>query len=96
MITWQILNTYIFSQNVQKNTNAASDSGVEIASSLKYLSNSLGNFEMSLSNCEVILVLTWSSNCVIENSTGAARFGITDTKLYAPVIEIFFNCYLAA
>ena len=37
---------------------------------------------MQLINYEVILILTWSSTCVITNSTGARRFSITDTKCY--------------
>ena len=41
---------------------------------------------MLLINCEVNLILTWSSTCVITNSTGAGRFAITDTKLYVPVV----------
>ena len=43
---------------------------------------------MPLVNCEVNLVSTWSSTCVIKNSTGARRFGITDTKLYIPVVTL--------
>ena len=43
---------------------------------------------MLLINCEVNLILTWSSTCVISNSTGARRFAITDTKLYVPVITL--------
>ena len=39
-------------------------------------------------NCEVNLILTWSSTCVITNSTGKGRFKITDTKLYAPVVTL--------
>ena len=39
-------------------------------------------------NCEVNLILTWSSTCVITNSTGAGRFAITDTNLYVPVITL--------
>ena len=46
---------------------------------------------MSLINCEVNLILTWSSTCVL-NATGnqnqAARFAITDTKLYVPVVTL--------
>ena len=38
--------------------------------------------EISLINCEVNLILTWSLNCVIPNSTGAGRFTITNKKLY--------------
>ena len=39
-------------------------------------------------NCEVNLILTWSSFCVITNSTAAGRFEITDTKLYVPVVNL--------
>ena len=34
---------------------------------------------MLLINCEVNLILTWSSTCVITNSTGSGRFEIIDT-----------------
>ena len=43
---------------------------------------------MSLINCEVSLFLTWSSTCVITNSTGEGRFKITDTKLYVPIVTL--------
>ena len=43
---------------------------------------------MPLINCEVNLILTWSSTCVITNFTGAGRLAITDTKLYVPVITL--------
>ena len=32
--------------------------------------------------------MTWSSTCVITNSDGAGTFGITDTKLYVPVVTL--------
>ena len=51
----------------------------EIAVLLKYLSNSWRTLEMPLINCEIDLILTWSSTCVITNSTGA--FAVTDTRL---------------
>ena len=53
---------------------------------LKYLSNFWRSIEVLLINCEVNLILTWSSTCVIANSTGAGTFEITDTKLYVPVV----------
>ena len=34
---------------------------------LKYLSTFWRNLEMSLINCEINLILTWSENCVISN-----------------------------
>ena len=43
---------------------------------------------MPFINCEVNLILTWSSTCVITNSTGAGRFEITDTRLYVPVVTL--------
>ena len=43
---------------------------------------------MPLINCEVNLILIWSSTCVITNSTCARRFAITDTKLYVPVVTL--------
>ena len=46
---------------------------------------------MPLINCEINLILTWSTNCVIvstniENQN--ATFAITDTKLYVPVVTL--------
>ena len=43
---------------------------------------------MPLINCEVNLILTWSSTCVITDSNGAGTFAITDTKLYVPVVTL--------
>ena len=53
---------------------------------LKYLSNFWRTHEMPLINCEIMLMLTWSSACVITNSTRA--FAIIDTKLYVPVVTL--------
>ena len=41
---------------------------VEIIVPLKYLSNFWRTLEMSLINCEVNLILTWSKDCVVTNS----------------------------
>ena len=43
---------------------------------------------MPLINCEVNLILTWSSTCVITDSNGAGTFAITDTKLYVPLVTL--------
>ena len=43
---------------------------------------------MPLINCEVNLILTWSKDCVITNSTSAGKFKITETKLYVPVVTL--------
>ena len=64
---------------------------VEIMVPLKYLSNFWRTLEMPLINCEVNLILTWSSTCVLvaTNIDGQnATFAITDTKLYVPVVTL--------
>ena len=68
------------------NNNNVKD--VEIIVPLKYLSNFWRTLEMPLINCEINLILTWSSTCVITNSNGAGAFAITDTKLYVPVVTL--------
>ena len=39
---------------------------------------------MQLINCEINIILTWSSTCAITNSIVAGRFTIADTKLFVP------------
>ena len=70
------------------NNNNNNVKDVETMVPLKYLSNFWKTLEMPLINCEVNLILTWSSTCVITNSNGAGTFGITDTKLYVPVVTL--------
>ena len=56
---------------------------VEIMVPLKYLSNFWKTLEMPLINCEINLILTWSTNGVIVSTNVAnqnATFEITDTK----------------
>ena len=59
---------------------------------LKYLSNFWRTLEMPLINCEVNLILTWSSTCVLMSSTCVqnqnAAFAITDAKFYVPVVTL--------
>ena len=43
---------------------------------------------MTLINCEINLILTWSSTYVLTNSTGAGTFARTDKKLYGPVVTL--------
>ena len=61
---------------------------VEIIVPLKYVSTFSRTPEMSLINCEINLILTWSSTCVITNSTGAGRFAISERKRYVPVVTL--------
>ena len=71
-----------------KSPNNGNTKDVEIMVPVNYLRNFWKTLEMPLINCEVNLVLTWSSACVITNSTGAGRFAITDTKRYVPVVTL--------
>ena len=68
-----------------KTPNNNNEKDGEIMVPLKYLSNFWRTLEMPLINCEVNLILTWSSACVITNSDGAGTFAITDTKRHVPV-----------
>ena len=64
---------------------------VEIMVPLKYLSNFWRTLEMPLINCEINLILTWSSTCVLSSTVTPnqnATFAITDTKLYVPVVTL--------
>ena len=71
-----------------KTPNDDNEEDVKIVVPLKYLSNFWRTLELPLTNCEVNLIFTWSSTCVITNSTGAGPFAITDTKRYVPVVTL--------
>ena len=71
-----------------KTPNNENTKDVEIIVLLKYLSNFWRTLEMQLINCEVNLILTWSKDCIITNSTGEGKFEITETKLYVPVVTL--------
>ena len=77
-----------------KITGQTGDNGtkdVETMVPLKYLSNFWRTLEMPLINCEVNLILTWSSTGLIVSTNNAnqnATFAITDTKLYVPVVTL--------
>ena len=58
---------------------------------LRYLSNFWRTLEMPLINCEINLILTWSSTCVIVSTIHVnqnAAFEITDTRLYVPAVTL--------
>ena len=71
-----------------KTRNDNNEKDVEIMVPLKYLNNFWRSLEMPLINCEVNLILTRSSTCVITESNGAGTFAITDTNLYVPVVTL--------
>ena len=73
----------------QTGNNGTKD--VEIIVPLKYLSNFWRTLEMPWINCEVNLILTWPSTCVLVATNipnQNATFAITDTKLYVPVVTL--------
>ena len=75
-------------------TNDGNTKDVEIIVPLKYLSNFWRTLEMSLINCEVNLILTWLSTCVITNSTGEGTCAITNTTLYQlKIMQKYFKNY---
>ena len=66
---------------------------------LKYLSNFWRTLEMPLINCEINLILTWSSTCVIVSTDIAnqvATFEITNAKLYGPVVSSDYRFFFGA
>ena len=66
-------------------------SGIEIMVPLKYLRNFRRTLEMSLNNCEVELIMTWSADCVIISTNVANQnpaFTITETNLSVSVVTL--------
>ena len=80
--------------------NNDSLTGAKVVIPLKHLSNFWRSLNISLINCEVELILTWSKNCVLADMTvnadpdpaiaapTGATFKIKETKLYAPVVTL--------
>ena len=48
---------------------------------------------MSLINCEINLILTWSANCVISEGNRVKDFAMTDRTLYVPVLTLSTQDY---
>ena len=81
--------SFNFKEKITGQTGNDGTKDVEIMVPLKYLSNFWKTLEMPLINCEVNLILTWSSICVLVATNipnQNATFAITDTKLYVPVV----------
>ena len=57
--------SFNFKAKITGQTGSNGTKGVEIMVPLKYLSNFWRTLEMPLINCEVNLILTWSSTCVL-------------------------------
>ena len=93
-IVFDVNNTtdsFKFKAKIAGQTGNGGTKDVEIMVPLKYLSNFWRTLEMPLINCEVNLILTWSSTCVLIATSvqnQAATFAITDTKFYVPVVTL--------
>ena len=86
-----LTDSFNFKAKITGQTDDDGTKDVEIMVPLKYLSNFWRTLEMPLINCEVSLILTWSSTCVLAavgDANQAATFEITDTKLYVPVVTL--------
>ena len=83
--------SFKFKAKVTGQTGDDGTKDVGIMVPLKYLSNFWKTLEMPLINCEVNLILTWSSTCLLIATSipsQNATFAITDTKLYVPVATL--------
>ena len=86
-----LTDSFKFKGKITGKTGNGGTKDVEIMVPLKYLSKFWRTLEMPLINCEVNLILTWSSKCVLiatANPNQNATFAITDTKLYLPVVTL--------
>ena len=86
-----LTDSFNFKAKITGQTGDDGTKNVEIMVPLKYLSSFWRNLEMPLVNCEINLILTWLSTCVIVSTNIAdqnARFAITGTKLYVPVVTL--------
>ena len=86
-----LTDSFKFKVKITGQTGNGGTKDVEIMVPLKYLNNFWRTLETALINCEVNLILTWSSTCVLiatVNQNQNATFAITDTKLYVPVVTL--------
>ena len=70
----------------QKTTGSRKNDGtkaVQVIVLLNYLSNFWRSLEIQLTNCEINLILTWSTSCVLSNAAPNQEktFAITDANL---------------
>ena len=53
-----------------------------------YLSNYCRIVKMLPTNCEIYLVLNWTVNCVITNSSVEGKFARTESKCYVAGVTL--------
>ena len=86
-----LTDSFKFKAKITGKTGNGGTKDIGIMVPLKYLSNFWRTLEMPLINCEVNLILTWSSSCVLISTNiqnQAAIFTIDDIKLYVPVVTL--------
>ena len=86
-----LTDSFNFKAKITGQTGDDGTKNVEIMVPLKYLSNFWRTLEMPLINCDVNLILTWSSTYVLAavgDANQAGTFAITDTKLDIPVVTL--------
>lgn len=67
---------------------AGNTNNVERALPLWLLSKFLRTLEVPQISCDINIVLAWSENCVITDSTSAGWFAINYATLYAPAVAL--------
>ena len=70
------------------NTNNAGIIDTKIAVPLNYLSDFCRTLEILLIDCEISVILTSLSNCVISEGNRVIPFPVTYTKLHVPVVTL--------
>ena len=86
-----LTDSFNFKAKITGQTGNNGRKDVEIMVLLKYLGKFWRTLEMTLINCEVNLILAWSSTCVLPavgDANQTTTFAITDTKLYVPVVTL--------
>ena len=77
-----------FKSKFLDNTNNALIINAKRAVPLKFARNFWRTGEVTLINCKISLVLSWSENCVNFEGNRVITFIITDTKLYVTVVTL--------
>ena len=73
--------------NDVNNTNSSVKDAKKVAP-LKYLSNFWRSLEMPLISYKIYLELNWIEACIFSSAGDSAKFQITDTKLYVPIVTL--------
>ena len=68
------------------NINVGGTRKAKITVLLKYLSDFWRVPKMLLTNCEINILLTWSSTCATDNATNVVTFVILSPKIHVQVV----------